>query len=165
MLRSFCGAHAQEYRHSVRDWLGSAIPADWRDHRLQLSEDSQKRIRRQWNSILYESGHAAIRWPAEYGGSGLGPIEDLIFQEEAADSFAPDGFGRIQRMLAGAVLLEHGNQEQKAKYLPKIIAGTELWCQGFSEPNVGSDLAAVETEAVRDGPGYWINGKKIWTGR
>lgn len=154
---------ADEFRSEVRAWLEDAVPQTWRTGSASLSPDEVHQARRDWDLAQYAGGYAGLSWPAEYGGRGLGPIEELIFYQEAARANAPDGFGRIGRVLAGPTIIAAGTEAQKARYLPRILDASEIWCQGFSEPGAGSDLASVRTVATKVDGGYLVNGQKIWT--
>jgi alkylation response protein AidB-like acyl-CoA dehydrogenase len=116
----------------------------------------------EWRRKLAERGWIAPAWPKEYGGAGLSTMEQFILNEEFAEAGAPQMGGMGVTML-GPTLIVHGTEEQKAEHLPKILKGETTWCQGFSEPGSGSDLASLQTRAVRDGDDYVINGQKIWT--
>jgi alkylation response protein AidB-like acyl-CoA dehydrogenase len=116
----------------------------------------------QWRDSLAERGWIAPAWPQEYGGAGLTTMEQFIMNEEFAEAGAPQ-VGGMGVSMVGPTLIKHGTDEQKAEHLPKILKGTVHWCQGFSEPGSGSDLASLQTRAVRDGDDYVINGQKIWT--
>lgn len=115
-----------------------------------------------WQKKLHAKGWGAPAWPKEYGGPGWSPAQQLIFQEECARAGAPLPYAIGLQML-GPVLMEYGTPAQKARYLPPIINGDDIWCQGYSEPNAGSDLAALATSARREGDSYIVNGQKIWT--
>ena len=117
---------------------------------------------REWMRRLAARKWIAPAWPKEYGGAGMSVMEQFIFNEEMAEARAPRPFG-IAVGFAGPTLITHGTEEQKKKYLPEILTGEVVWCQGYSEPNAGSDLASLQTRAVRDGDDYIINGQKIWT--
>ena len=121
--------------------------------------------RKVWEQKLAEGGWTCVGWPQEYGGRGCSIEQQVIFFEEYARSGAPGRVGHIGEGLAGPTIIAFGTPEQKAKYLPGIVAGTELWCQGYSEPSAGSDLANVKTKALfDDSTGEWhINGQKVWT--
>ena len=117
-----------------------------------------------WQRMLYDAGYAGINWPTEYGGRGATPTEHLIFIEETERARAPYvGMNFVGLLHAGPTLIAEASDEQKAFHLPGILKGEHVWCQGFSEPNAGSDLASLRTRAVRDGDDYVINGQKIWT--
>ncbi len=117
---------------------------------------------REWNKILADRNWIAPAWPKEYGGAGLSVMEQFIFNSELAEARLPRP-GGIATGFAGPTLIVHGTEDQKAKYLPEILNGDTVWCQGYSEPGAGSDLASLQTRAVRDGDDYVVNGQKIWT--
>jgi alkylation response protein AidB-like acyl-CoA dehydrogenase len=153
------------YRAKVRQWLSDNIPANW-IHGAQwppLSEDDEQDFLIEWERRLYEAGYSGIAWPEAYGGQGLNHIDDLIVNEEIGRSVAPESINTIGRELVAPIILSVGTEEQKRHYVPRILRMNDVWCQGFSEPNAGSDLAAIKTRAVRDGDRWIINGQKIWT--
>jgi alkylation response protein AidB-like acyl-CoA dehydrogenase len=116
-----------------------------------------------WQRRLFEAGYAGLHWPKQYGGRGASPTEQLIFYEETARARAPYvGVNFVGTLHAGPTLIEEGTDAQKAAHLPRILCGDEVWCQGFSEPGAGSDLASLRTRAERDGDDYVLNGQKIW---
>ncbi|WP_167138538.1 acyl-CoA dehydrogenase family protein [Diaminobutyricimonas sp. TR449] len=154
---------AAEFRADVAAWVRDALPKKWQTSRASLTPDEVQQAQREWDAALHAAGYAGLSWPAEYGGRGFGPIEELIYYEESSRANAPDGFGRIGRVLAGPTIIAAGTEAQKAKYLPRILDASEIWCQGFSEPGAGSDLASVTTTAKKVDGGYLINGQKIWT--
>lgn len=164
-MRTLSDPDVVAFREEVRAWLQSAMPREWVERRDVMSEEEKLEARRQWEKILFAGGYAGITWPTEYGGRGLGPLENLAFYEEAAAVHALDELNTIGKYLAGPAIIAHGTPEQKALHLPKILAGEWIWCEGFSEPGAGSDLAAVSTTAERVGDEYRINGQKIWTSR
>ncbi|MBV1688892.1 acyl-CoA dehydrogenase family protein [Novosphingobium sp. G106] len=122
-----------------------------------------ERDNREWMRILAENGWSLPEWPVEYGGAGWSPLKAYIFEDECAAADAPHVQWRAGYSLVGPVICNFGTDAQKARYLPTIRDGRELWCQGFSEPDAGSDLASLKTSAVLDGDEYVINGQKIWT--
>jgi alkylation response protein AidB-like acyl-CoA dehydrogenase len=150
----------QQFRDEFRAWL--------RDHVKPATTVDELKA---WQRTLFEGGWAGISWPKEYGGRGATLMQQAIFQEELALADAPHLIGTIGLSLVGPTIIALGTDEQKARYLPPILSGEEIWCQGFSEPNAGSDLAALGTKAVRDGDDFVgvdndhfvINGQKIWT--
>ena len=162
--RSFSDPEAHEFRSGVRDWLARSIPSEWAGARRgALSESDEIAIRRQWDRLLAGSSYACLTWPVEYGGRGLGPIEELLFYEEAAAANVPEELGLIGKYTAGPAIMSHGTAGQRSRYLPRILDASEIWCEGFSEPNAGSDLAAVTTTATKTGTRYRLDGRKIWT--
>lgn len=145
------------FRAAVREWLSAAVAG--------LGDDAlhDVTVRRTWDGRLYDAGLAGLTWPEEFGGRGLSVLEEYIFHEEVARAGAPEGYGRIGRLLTGPLLIKHGSPEQRQRYLRPILTGDEVWCQGFSESGAGSDLANVGTRAERAGEQYRIAGQKIWT--
>ena len=154
----------RQFRDEFRAWLAENVPAEWAGGGTG-SEDRAEYIEylRDWQRKLYEGGWAGISWPKAYGGRGASLMEQAIFQEELARANAPQLVGTIGLSLVGPTIIALGTDGQKARHLPKILSGEEIWCQGFSEPNAGSDLAALGTKAARDGEDFRINGQKIWT--
>src|SRR5207244_12438320 len=124
---------------------------------------SQTAFMREWHNKLYEGGWVGLQWPAEYGGRGAGLVEQVMYFEEMARAGAPPPLSHAGVQYVGPTIMAWGSEAQKRRYLPKILSGEELWCQGFSEPNAGSDLAGLQTRAVPDGDEFIINGSKIWT--
>lgn len=151
----------RHFRQEVRDWLQTNRPKDKRPHDFQ----GQIEFDRAWQRTQYDGGWAGISWPEEFGGRGLLPSQQLIWCEEYVKAHCPvvhDSFW-LALNHAGPTLTVRGTQEQKAFYLPKILRGETAWCQGFSEPNAGSDLASLRTRAEIDGDHLVVNGQKIWT--
>jgi len=152
-----------EFRAELREWLANAVPT------LPAPPDAQDWPGRRaydtvWQRMLSDAGYAGINWPAEYGGRGATPTQHLIFLEEAAAAKAPDvGVGFVGQMHAGPTLIAEGTPEQQSHHLRGILTGDHVWCQGFSEPGAGSDLASLRTRAIRDGDDYVVSGQKIWT--
>lgn len=161
------GAHPaaadQDFRDHAAQWLRENVPAEWRENRGALNETDESRIRSEWDRTLYRGGYAGISLPVEYGGQGRTMEDELAFFETAARMQAPDGLGRIGKILTAPTLITLGTAEQRAKYLQPILSGEEVWCQGFSEPGAGSDLASVATSARRTDGGWLIRGTKTWT--
>ena len=157
-------SNEQQFRDEFRAWLSEYAPAEWTGGGIS-SEDREDYIKylRDWQRKLYEGGWAGISWPKEYGGRGATLMEQAIFQAELARANAPQLIGTIGLSLVGPTIIAMGTEEQKSRYLAPILSGEEIWCQGFSEPNAGSDLAALGTKAIRDGDAFLINGQKIWT--
>jgi alkylation response protein AidB-like acyl-CoA dehydrogenase len=153
----------ERFRAELQTWLAQALP--------QLGpepdrEDWQGRRERDttWQRMLYDGGYAGINWPAEFGGKGASLSEQLVFYEEVTNAGAPNvGVNFVGLLHAGPTLIAEASPSQRSRHLPAILKGEEVWCQGFSEPQAGSDLASLRTSAVRDGDDYVINGQKIWT--
>lgn len=151
-------AFREEVRAFLRENLSAEIVLRTRVGMHPPDEDD----RRWWNRVLYERGWSAPHWPAEYGGAGWDPIQIHIFEHECRAAGAPELRWQGLRLL-GPVIYTFGTPEQKARYLPPILKGEEMWAQGFSEPGAGSDLASLRSTAVLDGDHYVINGQKLWT--
>ncbi len=152
----------EAFRAELRAWLSGALPA-LPPQPAREAWDERRKWDTDWQRRLFDAGYAGLHWPREYGGRGASPTEQLIFYEETARARAPYvGVNFVGTLHAGPTLIEEGNEEQKAAHLPKILRGDEVWCQGFSEPNAGSDLASLQTRAVRDGDDYVVTGQKIW---
>ena len=151
------GRLPERYRKSGEDGERGGWQAD---RKSDKPEAQQAAI--DWANALAEKGWVAPHWPKEYGGAGLSSMEQFIFNQEMAQAGAP-GVGGMGVQMFGPTLIVHGNDEQKAEHLPKILSGEVAWAQGYSEPGSGSDLASLQTRAVKDGDEYVINGQKIWT--
>ncbi|MEO7397801.1 MAG: acyl-CoA dehydrogenase family protein [Ilumatobacteraceae bacterium] len=153
----------EEFRTEIRSWLESHLPSGWFDDGFELTAGARQSFNASWPSILFEGGWICATWPVEYGGKGLTTMQGVVLTEEFARAKAPlraDFFGDT---LVGPTILQWGTEAQKQEFLPKILNGSMRWCQGFSEPNSGSDLASVKTTAVLDGDEWIINGQKVWT--
>jgi alkylation response protein AidB-like acyl-CoA dehydrogenase len=152
-------------RDDVRRWLRANLPWEYGTGLPPRHEDldSEVAFLRRWQGDLAAAGWVGVTWPVAYGGRGLGPAANFVVQEELARARAPELVGRIGVNLAGPTLLAHGTEAQKTRWLPRILAAEELWCQLFSEPDAGSDLASVRTMARRDGDDYVLQGTKVWT--
>ncbi len=157
-------AATDDYRHSIRSFLSDNLPADWRGIH-HLAPEEQQRFTEDWRRLLAERRLLAPAWPAEYGGGGLSLIEQVIVHEEFAKAGAPIGIPTdvLSIGMLGPTIIICGTDEQKRHYLPRILSGEDRWCQGYSEPDAGSDLAGLRTRAVLDGDEWVINGQKIWT--
>lgn len=151
----------EEYRLKAREWLRQHVPRGWQ--KTLQHYDEFVNIQWEWEKALYEGGYAGISWPKEYGGQGLTMIEEIIFNEEKGFAKAPEGINHIGKSLFGPTLLAAGTDEQKRRFLPPLLAVEEVWCQGYSEPDAGSDLASLQTRAELDGDEWVINGQKTWT--
>ena len=155
-----------EYRERVRGWLREHRDEapEARSTRPGAEDDSYLRARRRWQGALAEGGLAGITWPTEYGGQGLGPIEQVIVNQEIARAGVPGILDVIGVGMLGPTIIAHGSEEQRARHLGPMLHGDEVWCQLFSEPGAGSDLAAVQTRARPREDGSWVlNGQKVWT--
>ena len=150
------------FRAELRAWVDANLPADKRGGRggAQRFEDP---FIREWSRKLFEAGYAGLTWPKEYGGEGAPYSFQAILYEELAAAQAPAHVGVIGLGMAGPTIIAHGTEEQKARYLQPILAAEEIWCQGFSEPDAGSDLAAARTRAERRDGVYVVNGQKVWS--
>jgi alkylation response protein AidB-like acyl-CoA dehydrogenase len=151
------------FRDGLRAWLRENLPAS-RGGSGQITGDVQTiEDRRRWQRAVYEAGYAGVSWPLEFGGRGGTLMQQMIVNEEMAAAKAPDLINVIGLFMAGPTIIAHGTAEQKQRYLHPLLRGDEIWCQGFSEPNSGSDLASLRTRAVVDGDDFVINGQKVWT--
>ena len=153
----------EAFRGDLRRWLAGVLPTlppkpapgDWPGRRAYDTH---------WQRLLFDAGYAGVDWPVEGGGRGASPVEELIFKEELERAHAPYvGVNFVGLLHAGPTIIAEGTPAQRQRYLPQILRGEEVWCQGFSEPDAGSDLASLRTRAVRDGDDYVISGSKIWT--
>ena len=149
----------EEFRDEVRTWLQENHPGPEPEGSL----DEVIAFRRVWQHKLHEAGWAGISWPKEYGGRGATMIEQAIFVGEAARQGTPSPANVLGLAMGGPVVIAHGTEEQKQRYLEPILTADEIWCQGFSEPESGSDLASLKTRAVKDGDEWVISGQKVWT--
>jgi alkylation response protein AidB-like acyl-CoA dehydrogenase len=153
----------EQFRTELRDWLGEAL-ADVGPRPGEDDWDAKRAYDMGWQRRLFEGGYAGINWPTDYGGRGATLTEQLIFLEETTTAGAPYvGMNFVGMLHAGPTIMAEATDEQKARFLPPILRGDEVWCQGFSEPGAGSDLASLQCRAVRDGDEYVISGQKIWT--
>jgi len=153
----------QQFRDEFRAWLAANLPAEWAGSTNSEDRLDYLRYLRDWQRKLYDGGWAGISWPQQYGGRGVSLMEQAIFQEELARANSPQLIGTIGLSLVGPTIIAMGTEEQKERYLVPILSGEEIWCQGFSEPNAGSDLASVGAKAIREGDDFVVNGQKIWT--
>lgn len=151
-------------RDEFRSWLQQNIPEGW-DASGYQDEDSLERLEfgRAWQKKMYEAGWVGIHWPKEYGGRGATLIEQTIFISEMARAQAPPLLNVLGLSLLGPTLIAYGTEAQKKRFLANILSGDEIWCQGYSEPNAGSDLASLRSEAVLEGDHFIVNGQKTWT--
>ena len=163
-MRPTYSAEADAYRQKVQGFLGEQLPPDWAGIGA-LEGDELARFVTEWRATLYRAGYLAPGWPAEYGGAGLTALEHVILAEEFARAGVPTGGPNdaFSIQMLGNTLLMLGTDEQKAHYLPRLLRGDDTWCQGYSEPNAGSDLSNVGLRAELDGDQWVLNGQKIWT--
>jgi alkylation response protein AidB-like acyl-CoA dehydrogenase len=153
----------EKFRVELRSWLKEAVPA-YGDPPPAHDWPARRAYDTGWQRKLYEAGYACINWPKEYGGRDASPTEQLVYYEEIGRAKAPYvGINFVGVKHGGPTLIAEGTEEQKARHVPQILRGEQTWCQGFSEPGAGSDLASLRTRAERDGDHYVLNGQKIWT--
>src|ERR1700730_11906906 len=154
-----------EFRDRLRAWLADTLPTlpvpphrdDW---------PGRRRFDTDWQRRLFDAGYAGVDWPTEHGGLGASPTEQLIFLEETAAARTPYvGANFVGLLHAGPTLIMEAREAQRAEHLPRTLRGAEVWCQGFSEPDSGSDLASLRTRAVRDRDHYVVSARKLWTSR
>jgi alkylation response protein AidB-like acyl-CoA dehydrogenase len=148
----------QAFRDELRTWLEANHPGT-----PPRDEQGSFEFRRSWQRRLHEAGWAGIAWPESYGGRGASLIEQAIFNEEIVRARTPQVANVLGLAMGGPTVIAHGTEEQRQRYLPPILSADEIWCQGFSEPESGSDLASLKTRATRDGSGWVITGQKVWT--
>jgi alkylation response protein AidB-like acyl-CoA dehydrogenase len=157
-------AAAEEYREKVQAFLAEKLPPNWKGIGA-LTGDALEHFVTEWRATLFSSGYLAPGWPVEFGGGGLSELEQVIIAEEFARAGVPTGGHNdvFSIQMLGNTLLLFGTEEQKRYYLPRLLAGEDTWCQGYSEPNAGSDLSNVGLRAELDGDQWVLNGQKIWT--
>jgi len=156
-------AEAEAFRVEIRRWLEENLPDGWFDEGLEMTGPQRAEFNRSWTDRLFAGGWICASWPKEYGGRGLSIWENVVLTEEFARAGAPmrgDFFGDT---LVGPTILQWGTEDQKKRFLPQILSGKVAWCQGFSEPNAGSDLANLGCRAELDGDEWVISGQKVWT--
>jgi alkylation response protein AidB-like acyl-CoA dehydrogenase len=155
----------EAYREQARAWLDANIPDWWRDSdaREFADEDEQFENLRAWHQKLYDAGYVGVTWEREYGGQGLGHVHNALLQEEMVKADAPPASNGLGIGLCGPAIIHHGTEAQKKRFLRPMLRAEEMWCQGYSEPGAGSDLANVQTRAELRGDRYVVNGQKIWT--
>ena len=149
------------FRDEVRAWLKANAPRDADEGDGDMRSFIERR--RAWQRKLYEAGYVGITWPKEFGGRGGTFMDQLIFNDEMILAHAPEPINVIGLGMGGPVVIAHGTEDQKKRYLPPLLSGEEIWCQGFSEPNAGSDLSGLQTRAEDKGDRYLVNGQKVWT--
>jgi alkylation response protein AidB-like acyl-CoA dehydrogenase len=151
------------WRQEVREFITTELPAELRESDGESALFGRLGAMRVWRDRVAARGWIAPHWPKEYGGAGLSVKEQFVMNEEFAEAGAPGNVGGFGVMMLGPTLIAHGSEEHKRRFLPPILKGEVMWCQGWSEPGAGSDVASLTTRAVRDGDDYVVNGQKIWT--
>jgi alkylation response protein AidB-like acyl-CoA dehydrogenase len=155
-------AEEQQFRTELREWLEANVPPDWPEWR-EKPVDIVFPYLRTWQRKLFEGGWAGVSWPKEYGGRGASLTQQVIFWQEMARAAAPPMANALGLGLIGPTIIAYGTEAQKRRYLRTILSAEEIWCQGFSEPNAGSDLASLQTKARLESDHYVVNGQKTWT--
>jgi alkylation response protein AidB-like acyl-CoA dehydrogenase len=153
---------AEAFRADFRAWLDDHLTDEYRGASVMDADPEQLERLRQWNRMLADARYAAIAWPVEYGGRGAGIMEQVVFSEEMHRARAPGTLNPLGLSNIAPAIIEHGTEEQKRELLPRMLCGDDIWCQGFSEPDAGSDLASLKMSAVRDGDDFVVNGQKTW---
>ena len=155
----------ESFRKDVRAWLEGNLPADLRGKAFASSRADREEVARlrQWQKTMCEAGYVGRDWPREFGGRDATLVEQVILYQELARAESPQIVNRGGVSMLGPTLMKYGTPAQQKRFLPRILTAEELWCQGFSEPNAGSDLANLQTRAVREGGHYVVNGQKVWT--
>lgn len=155
----------EAFRTELKEWLEYNLPDGWLSGNRRIPKEINEKVEflNGWQRKLFKGGWAGISWPVKYGGRGASLLEEVIYEQEMARVKAPPMINLVGLAMVGPTLLQLGTEEQKERYVNKILRGEEIWCQGYSEPNAGSDLAALQTKAVKQGNKWVINGQKIWT--
>lgn len=157
-------AHVEEFRDELRTWLAEHLTDDIVAASKHIGDDPAAfEIVRDWNLTMADAGWGAVSWPEEYGGRGAGPLEQLVYVEETVRARAPLPVNIIGLNNIGPAIMHYGTPEQKRTLLPRMVRADDIWCQGMSEPDSGSDLASLRTRALRVGEEYVVTGQKIWT--
>jgi alkylation response protein AidB-like acyl-CoA dehydrogenase len=154
-------AAEERFREELRGWLARNLPRE----RVPDDEAERREFQRAWQRLLAADRWVGIQWPVAHGGRGASLNEQIIFTEEMARARAPEILDAVAVNIVGSVLLHAGTPEQKARFLPRILPADDVWCLGFSEPNAGSDLAALKCRAVRDGDHWVVSGQKVWSSK
>lgn len=155
----------EAFRLELRSWLEENLPEGWVDGGSNLEKDSKEYelFLRDWQRKLHDGGWAAIAWPEKYGGKNASLMQEIVYHQEMVRVGAPPLVNYVGLHMVAPTLMHIGTEEQREKYIEKILTGEEVWCQGYSEPNAGSDVAAIQTAAVKQGDKWIINGQKVWT--
>jgi alkylation response protein AidB-like acyl-CoA dehydrogenase len=155
-------AEAEAFRAEFRTWLDANLPDDLRGASVSMHAGDRLERFRGWNRTLADARYAAIAWPEEWGGRGAGVLEQVVHAEEMHRAGAPGPLNSIGLSNIAPAIIEHGTDDQKRSRLPGMLRGDDIWCQGFSEPDAGSDLASLRTRAIRDGDRWIVSGQKTW---
>jgi alkylation response protein AidB-like acyl-CoA dehydrogenase len=155
----------ETFRKDVRQWLERHLPDDLRGRGFAASRAGREEVGRlrAWQKTMYEAGYVGMNWPTQFGGRGATLTEQIILYQEMSRAESPQFVNRGGLSMLGPTLMKYGTPAQQARFLPRILTADELWCQGFSEPNAGSDLANLQTRAAREGDHFVVNGQKVWT--
>jgi len=155
----------EAFRAELRAWIAENLPPGWNAAERTEPESLAEEVAflRDWQRTMHAGGWVGIHWPREYGGRGASLLQQLVYAEEMGRANAPAPINPIAIMMVGPTLMQWGTEEQKRRFIPTMLSAEEIWCQGYSEPNAGSDLAALQTRAVTDGDDYVVNGQKVWT--
>src|SRR5947208_9326208 len=153
------------FRKEVRAWLEGNVPEELRGKAFASSRADVEAVRRlrAWQKTMWEAGYVGMNWPREFGGRGAPLTERIILYQEMARAGSPQFVNRGGLSMLGPTLMKHGTPAQQRRFLQRILTADDLWCQGFSEPNAGSDLANVQTRAARQGDRFVVKGQKVWT--
>src|SRR5258705_621881 len=159
------GPHPLNSRAGLGRWLRANMPRPWREELRdpKQTEDSLMELRRAWQGKLYHAGYLGMDWPSEWGGRGATEVEKSLFEAELVTADAPPILNILGIGLLGPALIHHGSEEQRRRFIPPMLEGTEIWCQGFSEPAAGSDVASLKANETVDGDHFVLNGQKVWT--
>ena len=154
----------EAFRQELRQWIKENLPRDYDPERFEAYDANARfEFQRAWQKKAHDRGWVGIHWPKEYGGRGASLMEMFIFNQEMNRARAPHFANTLGLMMSGPTLIHWGTEEQKKRYLPKILSGEEIWCEGLSEPGAGSDLASLQTRAIEEGDYFVVNGQKVWT--
>jgi alkylation response protein AidB-like acyl-CoA dehydrogenase len=155
----------ENFRKDVRQWLERNLPDDLRGRAFAASRADREEVARlrAWQKRMYEAGYCGMDWPSEFGGRGACIVEQVILYQEMARAESPQFVNRGGLSMLGPTLMKHGTPAHQRRFLRNILTADEIWCQGFSEPNAGSDLANLQTRAAREGDAFVVNGQKVWT--
>ena len=158
-LRGAVSAHAERFRAELRAWLAAHPPPALET----AATPAEAEVMRAWQRTLHADRWVGVHWPVEHGGRGASPAQTAVYNDELARAGAPPLLGRVGISLVGPTLMPHGTDAQRREWMPRILNGDDVWCQLFSEPDAGSDLAALTTRADRRGDSYVVNGQKVWS--